>query len=113
MKKILLIVLFSGAFSAFAEDNSKTVSQRTADQMTAALQSEELQTLLKENDGSGNLKRVEYFQPSRMNPSQSRIEIKFLSHGGPSLQECLVNVFVNTNTNTVEGLTQMPCKVSK
>lgn len=81
--------------------------------MTTALQSNELQEIFKAEDGAGNLKKIEYFEPSRMSPQSARLEIAFINRSGPSLQECTLIVYVNVNTNKIEGLNKMPCKELK
>lgn len=109
MNKVLIFLAsVLTSLSAFAQEGTKTVSQEIAAQISAAVNSQEIQTILNAED-SGNLKRIEYFHPSRMNPKQARIEITFLSFGPQGLQTCPVNVFVNTSSNVVEATTKMPC----
>jgi hypothetical protein len=110
MKKIILATGASLiSMSAFAD----TVSQRTAKEMVAVLQSREVQALLSQTDGVGNIKGIKYLFSYRASHGPAVYELSFESHSGPDLQICTVPVEVNMKTTQVMTVASAICKEIK
>lgn len=100
-----VVTLISSA--AFA----MTVSQNTAAEMTSILQSVELQSILQQEDGNGNLKGIQYIRSGRASFGPSQYELTFESYGGPGgLQTCKVIAEVNIQTKAVISVTGTGCQ---
>jgi len=110
MKKMILAtsaLLIS--VSAFAD----TVSQRTAKEMVAVLQSNEIQALLSQEDGVGNIEGIKYTLSGRAAFGPSQYEVSFKSYSGPAPQICKVSANVNIQTVQVMSLSQATCQEIK
>lgn len=110
MKKVILAtsaLLIS--MSVFAE----TRSQRTAKDMVAVLQSQEVQSLLSQEDGVGNIEGIKYLFSYRASYGPAIYELSFESNSGPEPQRCTVPVEVNMETTQVMKVGSAICKEVK
>jgi hypothetical protein len=105
-KTILLSTALLISVSAF----SFTTSQKIAKEMTAVLESKEVQTLLSNDDGVGNIEGIKYLFSYRASFGPAIYELSFRSHSGPVVQVCTVPVHVNTETVQVLKMGSADCK---
>lgn len=107
MKKMIMATVMVLSSSAFAD----TVSQRTAAEMASVLQSAQVQELLQQEDGVGNLKGIKYVLSGRAAFGPSQYELTFESYAGPSgMQTCTVIAQVNIQTKAVMSVSNGGCK---
>ena len=81
--------------------------------MTAVLQSTEVQSLLSQEDGVGNIKGIKYLFSYRASFGPAIYELSFESHSGPVAQTCTVPVEVNMQTTQVMKVASAVCKEIK
>ena len=105
-----LMILAAGALLISVSTFANTVSQRTAKEMTAVIQSEEVQSLLSQEDGLGDIKGIKYLFSYRASFGPAIYELSFQSNSGPALQMCTVPVQVNTETTEVLKVDAAVCK---
>jgi hypothetical protein len=107
------IILATGALlismSAFAD----TASEKTAKEMTAVLQSHEVQALLSQEDGVGNIQGIKYLFSYRTVIGPAIYELSFESYSGSVAQICTVPVQVNIQTTKVIKIDSAVCKEIK
>jgi hypothetical protein len=110
MKKMILVastLLIS--MLAFAE----THSQSTAKDIVNILQSQEVQSLLAQEDGVGNLRGISYLFSYRASFGPAIYELSFESNSGPVPQICTAPVQVNMQTGQVMKVDSAACKEIK
>ena len=110
MKKTILAI---GALLISTSALAETVSERTAKEMVAVLQSKEIQSLLSQEDGGGNIDGIKYTLSGRAAFGPSQYEVSFKSYSGPAPQICKVAVNVNMQTVQVMSLSQATCQEIK
>ncbi len=103
------MILATGALLISMSALADTVSQRTAKEMTAVLQSQEVQALLSQEDGVGNLDGIKYLSSGRASFGPSQYEVSFKSYFGPAPQTCKVIANVNIRTVSLMDISQATC----
>ncbi len=102
---ILTAVALLVSVPAFAD----TYSQQTAKEMVAVLESDEMQDLLSQEDGMGNIKGIEYSRSGRASFGPSIYAVSFKSYSGRVPQVCSVSVNVNVQTLRVMSVSKAVC----
>lgn len=110
MKKIILA---TGAVMISMSVFGDTFSQRTAKEMVAVLQSKEVQSLLSQKDGAGNIEGIKYLFSQRASFGPAFYELSFQSNFGPVPQICTVSVQVDMQTTQVMKVDPVFCKEIK
>lgn len=106
MKKIITTL---AAILISLTATADTVSQRTAKEMAAVLQSEQVQSLLAQEDGLGNIKGIRYLMSYRASFGPAIYELSFQSNSGPAAQICTLPVQVNMQTTEVMKVDSAVC----
>ena len=110
MKKVILA---TGALLISMSALADTVSQRTAKEMSAVLQSQEVQSLLSQENGVGSIKGIKYLFSYRASFGPAVYELSFKSNSGPVPQICSIPVQVNIQTTQVVKVESAICKENK
>ena len=92
---------------------AETVSQRIAKEMAAVLQSEQVQSLLAQEDGVENIKGIRYLMSYRATFGPAIYELSFESNSGPVAQICTLPVQLNMQTTEVMNVDSADCSESK
>ncbi len=107
---MLKMILAIGSLFISTLALAETVNQRTAKEMSAVLQSPEVQALLSQEDRGVNLKGIRYLFSYRAPFGPAMYELSFGSNSGPSRQVCTVPVQVNMQTTQVIKVDSAICK---
>ena len=98
-----------GALLISMTATAETISQRTAKEMAAVLQSEQVQNLLVQDDGIGSIKGIKYLMSYRASYGPAIYELSFQSNSGPVAQICTLPVQVNIQTVEVVKVDSATC----
>ncbi len=111
MKKYKLItsVLLITKYCFLSIAAAGTVNQGTAKEMTAILESQEVNNYLSQEDGPGNLIGINYHSSGRASFGPSNYDLNFRSNSGPVSQNCKLRVRINIETLKVLSGSKFSC----
>ena len=107
--KFVISLLALALFSFMNVTHADTYSEQVAKHMVSILKSDEVQELLKQEDGVGNLTGIKYQTSGRAIFGPAMYDVSFESFTQNKTSQCRVIVSVNIKKSRVISISQPEC----